>query len=177
MAIYTKRGDEGQTDLFSGQRISKSSSVIDFIGTLDELNSILGLCVSSLDEEDIDFSDEAEVLESIQEDLFKVGALSSGAKLAFNPQTETENIEKTIDDYEKLLSPLKTFILPGGSVSSSFLHLARTQVRKTEREAIGLKSQSLTPFLPYLNRLSDLLFVMARFVNKKTKTEERFWKK
>lgn len=174
--IYTKTGDNGTTQLFSGQRVSKASAIIELVGELDELNSILGICASLLyDIEEFDFSTEAEVIESIQEDLFTVGSIIVGANLTFNPDQETENIEKTIDDYEKLVPKLKSFILPGGHVASSNLHFARSQVRKVERDAVKLKSKSIQPFVPYLNRLSDLLFVMARFVNFKLDIDDVMW--
>ncbi len=175
MKIYTRTGDRGKTGLATGQRVSKDSSIIEFVGSLDELNAALGLCVSLLDSDSVDFTIECEVIESIQKDLFIVGAIAVGAHLKFNSSLETSNIEKTIDDYEKILPKLKNFILPGGSVSASQVHLARTLVRKIERRAVGLNSKSLEPFLPYLNRLSDLLFVMARYINYKHKIKEQTW--
>ena len=120
MTIYTRTGDAGTTGLFSGQKVSKDSPVIDFAGSLDELNSVLGVCVSSLAEvETVDFTPECEVVEDIQRDMFVVGALASGANMPFNPVLEVKNIEKTIDDYEKLIPPLKSFILPGGSIPAT----------------------------------------------------------
>ncbi|OGC47496.1 ATP:cob(I)alamin adenosyltransferase [candidate division WWE3 bacterium RIFCSPHIGHO2_01_FULL_35_17] len=177
MPIYTRTGDKGTTSLFSGQRVLKSSEIIEFIGLLDELNSLLGICVSMLDAaNEVDFIEEAEVLEEVQRDLFVVGAICAGGKVKFDSAAEVENLEKTIDDYEKLLSKLKNFILPGGSTSAAQIHFARTFARKVERYAVSLKSPSIEAFLPYLNRLSDLLFVMARFVNHKTRTKESVWK-
>lgn len=177
MSIYTRTGDKGTTSLFSGQRVSKNSEIIEFIGLLDELNSFLGICVSSLYEvDDFDFSEEIEVLEEIQRDLFVVGAICAGGKVKFNSPAEVANIEKTIDDYEKLLPKLTNFILPGGATSAATIHYARTFSRKVERYAVSLKSSSIEPFLPYLNRLSDLLFVMARYVNHKEEIQESIWK-
>ncbi len=176
MPIYTRTGDNGTTQLYSAQRVSKASPIIELVGSLDELNSLLGICTSLLYEiEEYDFSTDAEVIESIQEDLFTVNSIIVGAKLEFDPKKETENIEKTIDDYEKLIPPLKHFILPGGSIASAHLHYARSQVRKVERLAVGLKSKSIQPFVPYLNRLSDLLFVMARYVNYKLDIDDVRW--
>ena len=177
MPIYTKTGDRGETGLASGQRISKASPVINFVGLLDELNALLGICVAKLDEVDeFDFSTESEVLEDIQRDLFIVGAAAVGAKVSFNSASEVANIEKTIDDYERLVPRLKNFILPGGSTASAHLHHTRTIARKIERHAVSLNSKSIEPFLPYLNRLSDLLFIMARYVNLKSKIGETIWK-
>ena len=179
MHIYTRTGDKGETGLANGQRVSKDSVVIEFLGNLDELNASIGLCVSNLYDEELandeDFKIEIEVLESIQKDLFKVGAIAAGSNMVFNSQSEVSNMEETINDYEELIPKLKNFILPGGCLSGSQLHLTRTLVRKIEREAVSLKSKSVEPFLPYLNRLSDLLFVMARYVNFKTKTRETIW--
>lgn len=181
MPIYTKTGDKGKTRLANGQEISKSSPIIDFLGDLDELNSYIGICISQLMismqvRKSIDFSIEIEVLKEIQKDLFIVGAISSGAKLTFNPELEVNNIEKTIDDYEKIIPKLTNFILPGGSISASHLHYARSRVRGLERKLVGLNSLSISPFIPYINRLSDLLFVMARYVNFKLKYKETIWK-
>ena len=176
MSIYTKTGDGGNTGLANGQRVSKDSKVIEFVGLLDELNSLLGVCVSELYEvSNFDFKPEIDVIEEIQKDLFVVGSISVGAKIKFDSAAEVENIEKTIDDYEKLLPKLKNFILPGGSTSAAQIHLARTYARKVERFAVSLKSLSIQPFLPYLNRLSDLLFVMARYINFKEKIQETIW--
>lgn len=177
MPIYTRTGDKGYTSLFSGQRIKKDSQVIEFIGQLDELNAVLGHCSSLLEEvPEVDFTAEIEVLESIQSDLFVVGAIVVGGNLKFDPEKEVANIEKTIDDYEKLLPSLKNFILPGGSVPAAQLHFARTRTRRLEREAVRTNSKSLVPFFSYLNRLSDLIFVMARYVNKKMGFDEVIWK-
>ena len=177
MSIYTRTGDLGSTGLATGQKVLKSSPVIEFIGLVDEMNSVIGICVSSLEAEpEVDFTEEIEVLESIQMDLFVVGAVAAGAKMRFDALAEAANIEKTIDDYEKILPKLTNFILPGGAASAAHLHNARTVVRRIERHAVALKSQSLMSFVPYLNRLSDLLFVVARFVNQKLNVRETIWK-
>lgn len=174
--IYTREGDTGNTKLYGGIVVSKYSPVVEFIGLIDELSSIIGLCVSSLEDvEDGQFSfdEEVEVLLEIQRDFHKIGAIVSGYGSEFNTIFEVSNIEETINDYEKLLKPLKKFILPGGSVPSSYLHLARTKTRQVERSAVAMNSKSLMQILPYLNRLSDLLFVMARYVNKTMDYDER----
>ncbi len=176
MPIYTRSGDRGDTGLANGQRVSKSSAVINFVGELDSLNASIGLCVAMLTNESEDFTLECEVLESIQSDLFCVGAVAVGANFHFDASEETENIEKTIDDYEELLPKLKNFILPGGSITAAQLHDTRTLIRKIERMCVELKSNALNEFLPYLNRLSDLFFVMARYVNKQLGCKEKMWK-
>lgn len=176
MAIYTRTGDKGETSLANGQRVSKASDVVDFVGALDRLNSSIGMCVAYLVASENKFGSEIEVLEEIQGDLFKVGAIAVGASIKFDSSSEVKNIEKTIDDYEKLLPRLTNFILPGGSVESSHLHHARTVVRDIERKLVGLESESVMVFAPYINRLSDLLFVMARYVNKELGVKETIWK-
>src|SRR3989344_5976554 len=111
MSIYTRTGDLGSTGLATGQKVLKSSPVIKFIGLVDEMNSVIGICVSSLEAEpEVDFTEEIEVLESIQMDLFVVGAVAAGAKMRFDALAEAANIEKTIDDYEKILPKLTKFI-------------------------------------------------------------------
>ena len=176
MPIYTRTGDQGDTGLANGQRIKKSSAVIDFIGDLDELNSSIGMCVAELNLMKLKkFVEEIEILEEIQKDLFKVGAIAAGANVKFDAKNEITNIEKTIDDYEKILPKLKNFILPGGSPSGSQIHYTRTLVRKIERKLVALNSKSVEEFLPYMNRLSDLLFLMARFVNYRLGVKETPW--
>jgi cob(I)alamin adenosyltransferase len=177
MPLYTRTGDKGTTGLANGQRVRKDSPVINFVGSLDELNAIMGQCVANLTAlEDIDFTLECEILESIQKDLFVVGAIAVGAKLTFTSPQEIANIEKTIDDYEKILPKLRNFILPGGSKSGALIHFARANVRNIERAAVAINSPSMETFLPYLNRLSDLLFVIARYVNMKLGFKETIWK-
>lgn len=177
MPIYTRTGDKGETGLANGQRIAKSSAVIEFVGDLDELNSAIGVCVAQLHLiKSQNFDEEIEILEEIQKDLFKVGGIAAGANIRFDAKQEIENIEKTIDDYEKVLPKLKNFILPGGSTAGAQIHYTRTLVRKIERKLVALKSESVLEFMPYVNRLSDLLFVMARFVNYQLKINESIWR-
>lgn len=176
--IYTRQGDKGNTKLFTGQVVPKSSPIIEFAGLIDELSSLIGLCISYLDEADddneevIDFSLEIDILLEIQNDLYLIGAIASGAGSEFNTEKEVSNIEATIDDYEKLLKPLKKFILPGGDIAAANVHLARAKARQIERMAVSVNSNSLLVILPYLNRLSDLLFVMARYINYKMGVSE-----
>ena len=170
MKIYTKTGDRGQTALFGGARVSKASLRVSAYGDVDELNSHLGVVCAA---KDVD-PQLASRIREIQEELF-----SLGAELAKNPDkevdlgvpgvsdTEIERLERDIDEYETELTPLKTFILPGGTIPAAHLHVARTTCRRAERAVVLLQdSEPVRPELVrYLNRLSDLLFVMARVAN------------
>ncbi len=164
--IYTKTGDKGKTSLGNGKRIAKSSIRIETIGTVDEVNAFLGLCrLHTAQREDID-----KILHRLQNDLFDVGAdlcLPEGEGLRISPN-QTVCLERTIDHFNASLRPLTSFILPGGSALSTYLHCARTIVRRAERLICTLQEEesSLNPELvKYLNRLSDLLFVLCRSAN------------
>lgn len=178
MKIYTKTGDTGDTGLFGSTRISKDSLRIDAIGTIDELNACIGTARSQIGDVEID-----NLLHRIQNELFNIGAdlatLDTHAKsddLRISPDF-VETLEKDIDRLENQLAPLKNFILPGGSVAGSALHLARTVCRRSERSVVSLaNSESINPLLlPYLNRLSDFLFVLARLVNHRLGQPEPLW--
>ncbi len=178
MKIYTKTGDTGETGLFGGTRIPKNSLRVDTIGTIDELNACIGTARSQIDDEEI-----ANLLHRIQNELFNIGAdlatLDSHAKsdkLRISPDF-VGALEEDIDRLDNQLSPLKNFILPGGSVAGSTLHLARTVCRRSERCVLSLaESESINPLiLPYLNRLSDFLFVLARLVNHRLGQPEPLW--
>ncbi len=167
MKIYTKTGDEGETGLFGGARIGKDSARVWVYGEIDELNSVLGLVRLH----PIDETRDA-LLAAIQSSLFNLGA-----ELAARPgkdigvarieEPDVEELERAIDEAEAVLAPLKTFVLPGGSPAGAHLHLARTVCRRAERRAVVLmRNEELRPaVLRYLNRLSDLLFVLARLAN------------
>ena len=183
MSIYTKTGDRGKTSLFSGERIAKSDRRIAVYGDVDELNSVLGLLRAHLPEE-------AEAARSalleIQTCLFVVGswlAVTPGSPLTSELQaiapSDVEFLETAIDRMSAELPPLRQFILPGGHVTAGWAHLARTVCRRTERRAVSLlgddESETATPqqmVLVYLNRLSDYLFVLARYCNLRSGTEE-----
>ena len=180
MKIYTKTGDEGSTSLFGGRRVDKDDLRIKAYGTVDELNALLGSAVSEI-------LDEAfkELLKNIQIDLFIIGsdlATPDDGKINFTvPKTEESlirKLEEAIDLYSDKLPPLKNFILPGGSKGASLLHLARTVCRRAERSVVELsKNENIGQnILVYLNRLSDLLFVLARYENQLTSTPEVEWK-
>jgi cob(I)alamin adenosyltransferase len=165
--IYTRTGDDGSTGLADGSRRSKSDLRLDSYGTVDELNAAVGLCVRSASG-----SDEAigELLESIQHDLFDLGAdlatpgAGEGLRITGG---QTEAIEEAIDRFNAELKPLESFVLPGGSELAAWLHLARTVCRRAERVAVALAGEEKvnTEALKYLNRLSDLLFVLSRVAN------------
>ena len=177
MKIYTKTGDDGTTGLQGGRRVSKSDLRIQAYGLVDEINSVLGVILTH--EIDVDIKT---LLTLIQNELFVAGSDLSNPDLTNNKNRITNsmilNLENHIDKFEEELAPLTNFILPGGHRVASFLHLARTTTRRAETMLVELsKSEHLNPECQkYLNRLSDLLFVMARLVNKRTNTPDVIWK-
>jgi cob(I)alamin adenosyltransferase len=189
MKIYTKTGDKGETGLIGGKRIPKSDPRIVAYGLIDELNSNIGLAISSLNlKNEALFLDLIEVLIRVQNDLFIIGSDLADPiypRLADerNNIVRTEGslvsyLESMIDKFEAALTQITFFILPGGSVESSILHVSRSIARRTETAVTALsKSQTINPaILIYLNRLSDLLFVAARLVNKRIGVEDVAWK-
>ncbi len=181
MKIYTRTGDKGQTSLASGKRVSKASSRVEAYGTVDELNSVIGVVVVHLSASQKGLVKE---LESIQHDLFEIGA-TLATPAGKNQEVRSKNLGKRVETFErvidrltKTLPPLKNFILPGGGKAGAFLHMARTVCRRAERHIIALsqKEQVDAGIIPYFNRLSDLLFTMARFVNQKEKKKETVWR-
>lgn len=172
--VYTKTGDEGLTSLIGGARVSKASVKVDAYGDVDELNAVLGIARGFTVSTGID-----ELLRAVQNDLFIIGA-----ELASPPDLEVPRIsddrilqlESAIDKYLLKLEPLKEFILPGGSGGGAYLHFARTVARRAERKVVRLMEEEEVAknVLIYLNRLSDLLFVMARIENMHSTAEETF---
>ncbi|MCA9122683.1 MAG: cob(I)yrinic acid a,c-diamide adenosyltransferase [Planctomycetaceae bacterium] len=169
MKIYTKTGDDGETGLFAGPRVSKDDARIEAYGTVDELNAFLGAARSEALPAEID-----SVLERLQHGLFAIGAeLASPdpilAKTKMIGSDEIAWLEVTIDQSEAELEPLKQFILPAGTRAASALHVARGVCRRAERRVVTLRRISHTPVsgevVQYLNRVGDLLFVLARRVN------------
>src|SRR5215831_14744513 len=163
--VYTRGGDSGETSLVGGARVSKANLRVDSYGDVDELNSVIGLARARLNDTEID-----KTLSVIQNDLFTVAAdLASPAAVEVPRVGESyiSNLESMSDHYNAELGPLKEFILPGGSDGGATLHLARTVARRAERRAVGLaEREELNPqVIVYLNRLSDLLFILARVVN------------
>jgi len=178
MKIYTKTGDEGQTGLFGGPRVPKDHLRIEAYGTIDELNSVIGLTLCSNSLPTPLQSD----LTQIQAELFQLGAeLATPAGkdpgIETVSETQIQRFEQAIDQMEKELPPLTTFILPGGHSSSAWMHLARTISRRAERRLISLHHTETqrAQTLQYLNRLSDYLFVAARYVNLKAGIPDTPW--
>ena len=177
MKIYTRTGDDGTTGLQGGSRISQSNYRIKAYGAVDEINAKIGIIISNKIDEDIN-----DLLLKIQNDLFVVGSDLSNPDLSdkknrVNPEM-IENIEKSIDQFEKDLPPITNFILPGGHPVASLMHEARTITRRSETEMISLDEQEKVNIecKIYLNRLSDLLFVIARIINKRMGVNDIIWK-
>jgi cob(I)alamin adenosyltransferase len=177
--IYTRQGDQGQTSLASGERVKKSALRVEVYGTVDELNSILGMAIAGGLVPRL-----MVVLSGIQNELFHLGTDLSFPIEARGeggiPQIEPRHIEKMealIDELNAVVGPLENFILPGGAPGAAMLHLARTVCRRAERQAVALaEEQELgEQVLPYLNRLSDALFVMARYENNQRGVAEPLW--
>jgi cob(I)alamin adenosyltransferase len=173
--IYTKTGDQGETGLFGGGRVPKDHARVTAYGEVDELNAAVGLA-ASLDPQSFD----AAFLETIQRDLFTIGAeLASPdpAKVPHIGEAQIGMLEHMIDGHEAKLVPLKEFILPGGTPKAAAFHLARTVCRRAERAVVSLaREQEIGPaIVPYLNRLSDLLFVLARAVNAQAGRPDVTW--
>jgi cob(I)alamin adenosyltransferase len=178
MKIYTKTGDKGQTSLVHGKRVSKDSPRVNAYGTCDEANSMIGLALASLQPEEA-WTSFAQLMQVVQTKLFHVGAeLSTPTRLKVAwpiGEQDVRELEERIDAMEAELPPLTNFILPGGHPCGAALHAARTIVRRAERAAVEVwKEEDLNPVvLSYLNRLSDLLFVAARYVNHRQGAVER----
>ncbi|MGK7370021.1 MAG: cob(I)yrinic acid a,c-diamide adenosyltransferase [Candidatus Halalkalibacterium sp. M3_1C_030] len=178
MKIYTKKGDSGETSLFGGTRVSKSSARIEAYGTVDELNSIIGLAAS------YSLSPKGTVwVKRVQENLFVLGAdlatpPSSNTRIDRIGEKEIKDLEEAIDEMEEELEPLKNFILPGGDHAGATLHVARTVCRRAERTSVACadKEEISEHTIKFLNRLSDFLFVLARYENKYVTTPEETWK-
>jgi len=177
MKIYTKTGDGGKTSLFDNTRVWKSNNRIMSYGAVDELNSAVGVALAL----DID-TDLNKILTKIQNDLFIVGSDLANPDMT-NQKIRTtkkmiEYLESSIDKLDDELDDLSSFILPGGSMLSSILHLARTIARRAETHVVALSQEEKITDVSfvYLNRLSDLLFVMARIANKEKNTKDIIWK-
>jgi len=176
MKIYTRTGDLGTTGLLGGTRVSKDDLRIDSYGLVDELNSVLGVARAAGLPAGVD-----DQLRRVQEDLLQIGSDLADARPGIPPNTHADRvtgIESWIDRMEESLPPLRNFILPGGSPPGATLHLARTVCRRCERRVVtlaGLDPRAGTAVV-YLNRLSDALFVAARYVNKLAGAEEIPWK-
>src|SRR5712692_7049102 len=177
MKIYTKTGDKGKTSLFGGNRVSKDAPRIAAYGTVDELNSAIGVARSLNPPEEID-----SILEEIQNDLFTLGAdlATPTHSSATNPRIQSSDVERLeghIDQIDPKLEPLKNFVLPGGSPLGAAFHFARTVCRRAERCVVHLSNEEDAGEQPtiYLNRLGDLLFVLARYANYLSGQNEEKW--
>ena len=176
MKIYTKTGDAGETGLFGGGRVPKDDPRVQAYGDVDELNATLGFA-ASLDPAGF----ESDFLQSAQRDLFAIGAeLATPNAAKAREQLGAERvsaIEQIIDKHEAALTPLKNFILPGGTPKAAAFHVARTTCRRAERAVVTLaRDEQINPvIIHYLNRLSDLLFVLARSVNKQAGRPDIVW--
>ncbi len=179
MKIYTKFGDSGETALYGGTRIPKDAQHIEAIGTVDELNAYIGYAQTLIDDSDL-----CDLMERIQNHLFSLGAdLATPATHTKSTELRvsgdfTTEMEKAIDALSEELPPLTNFILPGGCQAGSVLHVARAVCRRSERCVVRLTREvDVNPeIIRYLNRLSDLLFVLARVVNHRSQMPEPIWK-
>jgi len=180
--LYTRTGDQGETALFGGDRVPKDHPRVEAYGSVDELNSALGVAVSFIRQRRV-----VAALGSVQNELLNIGselASESGPKAEkgrtfIDPEGKIADLERLIDEYDAKLPPLRTFILPSGSRAGALLHLARSVCRRAERAVVRLSRQEdVNPHIVvYLNRLSDLLFVLARYVNKAARKSETPWRK
>lgn len=178
MKIYTKSGDKGETSLVYGDRVSKSSQRVEAYGTVDECNSMIGLALSLLADKEFNHKEKfLQEFHKIQTQLFHVGAelaTPEGKEVKWVIKEEdVRELEEFIDVYDKYLPPLKNFILPGGSQAGAAFHAARTVVRRAERSAVAINDPVNPLAIAYLNRLSDLLFIVGRYVNLSLQAEEK----
>lgn len=193
MKIYTRSGDKGETGLLGGVRVSKSHLVIETCGTIDEANCCLGCAIGHLETDEANLNrdvdddfDAKEVVTKIQSHLFDIGSRVAAALVA-DPKTKpaelnqshVSQVENWIDHFDGQLPPLQTFILPGGSSAGCQLHLARTVCRRAERRLVSLvesgTERDFSIDAVYLNRVSDLLFVLARYANQLSGRTETPW--
>jgi cob(I)alamin adenosyltransferase len=186
--VYTRVGDKGETGLVGGKRVPKDSPRIDAYGTIDELNSIVGLA-RVFNEEDLDAGEAHQFLDrvlcQIQDELFDLGSELATPPEFFQEgmyrvsEKEIERIEKLIDQCQKDLEPLKSFILPGGGRVGAYLHQCRTVCRRAEREILRLsRAEEINhDVIKYTNRLSDLFFVLSRWISKQTGEQEYLWQR
>ncbi|HSX57705.1 MAG TPA: cob(I)yrinic acid a,c-diamide adenosyltransferase [Candidatus Saccharimonadales bacterium] len=176
--IYTKTGDSGETSLFGGKRVKKSDPRIEAIGSVDEINSTLGICASETQNSEI-----KTLVHQIQNKLFEIGAelanpegVGEHSQKMILQDSDVEFLEKQIDHYQSDLPAMNQFILPGGTRSASYFHLARSVTRRTERYLTQLENTN-PAIQKYLNRLSDLFFVLARAENHSAGEEDKPWQK
>lgn len=183
MSIYTRTGDTGSTSLFGGKRVLKCEELVEVYGSLDELNSWIGHIASLFPSPDV-----KQFLQMIQSDVFTIGSTLAGWKSADLQALEgrVKEMEARIDAMEESLPPIRNFILPGGAELAAHTHIVRSICRRVERQTVALKvrkvrevqdvrEEDLDRIIKYLNRLSDLFFMLARFINKQEHVEEVIW--
>ncbi len=170
--IYTRTGDDGTTGLGDGTRVQKDSLRVDAMGDVDELNSVIGVMLTEAVPDIL-----VDLLTQVQHDLFNLGGEICIPNYVILQQANIDNLEEAIDTLNDDLAPLKEFTLPGGSKAAAFCHLARTVCRRAERKLITLgRDEKVTDIsLKYLNRLSDLLFVLCRVINKEAGVPDVLW--
>jgi cob(I)alamin adenosyltransferase len=180
--VYTRGGDRGETSLFGGDRVQKDDPRVEAYGAVDELNALLGVALSEIGDKDL-----RELLEGVQCSLFDLGGelatpgveerAARGKPIPRVSDADVEGLEQAIDRLDAELDPLRVFVLPGGARGAALLHHARTVCRRAERRVVRLGAEAdLSPTLiRYLNRLSDLLFVVARVVNRRQDVAEPTW--
>ncbi len=171
--IVTRTGDDGSTGLADGSRVPKDSARIHALGSVDELNSHLGLLLTENLPPDV-----RDALLKIQNDLFDLGGALAYPVAPFT-EDKLAHLDNAIAHYNADLPPLKEFILPGGTRAAALCHVARTVARRAERDLVALAHKEAVPQhgLPYLNRLSDLLFVLSRVLNRAARQEETLWQR
>ncbi|MEK7543725.1 MAG: cob(I)yrinic acid a,c-diamide adenosyltransferase [Patescibacteria group bacterium] len=186
MAIYTRTGDTGSTSLFGGKRVLKCEELVEVYGSLDELNSWIGHVASLFPSPDV-----KQFLQTIQSDVFTIGSTLAGWKNGDLTALESrvKEMEARIDAMEESLPPIRNFILPGGAELAAHTHITRSICRRVERQLVSLKVREVQEvqevqevregdvdvMIKYLNRLSDLFFMLARFINKQENVEEVIW--
>ena len=183
--IYTKKGDLGETGFYTGERVKKNDLRIEALGSVDELNSLVGLVAATVSGEDPLHVEIKSILEQLQHDLFTIGAeltMLSDTKNEYKTPKITEqhiqDVERIIDEIQERLPEQKSFILPGGTPLSAWLNFARTVTRRAERTIVTLSEARPIneQLLKYLNRVSDLFHILARYANKEVKEQQPIYK-
>jgi cob(I)alamin adenosyltransferase len=172
--IYTRTGDDGTTGLADGSRVPKNNARIEALGAVDELNCALGVLLADALPEDA-----RALLLRVQHELFEVGGQLALPEYSGVNEAHVAALERALDDYNDTLPPLKEFILPGGSRAAALCHQARAVCRRAERALVTLSAQQpiAAPLLQYVNRLSDLLFVLCRVINRHARVEDVLWRR
>lgn len=177
--LYTRTGDDGTSGLSGGERISKNHERMNAMGAVDELNSVIGLLICKLAAAKLDNTELEDLFTEVQHDLFNIGGEISMPGQCFIKEEKITALEDKIDHFNESVEPLKDFILPGGSEAASVCHMARSIARRAERDVVTLHQleEVCDTTRQYLNRLSDLLFVVARIINQRLGESDVLWKK